>query len=173
MQLIKGTTFPPCRRGVWLRNGKLPRAYPPPHLRQPEAAAERLIAGKWRSASRNLCDGTTVQFVPGDARSSRLPRRNRPDNLVLHPAMVQRPRCFFHPLPPSTGGRRPVCLQHLRRHKHARNAPTDWGMGWTISPLRSCKPAVSRFRYSPCRGRGSNPAFPTPQAVLKHLKQTG
>ena len=81
---------------------------------QPETLLLNDLCRDMEECVRELCTTRTprVSFLPGD-------------NLVLHPAMVQRPRCFPHPLPPSTGGRRPACLQHLRHHKHARNTPTD------------------------------------------------
>ena len=87
--------------------------------------------------------------------------------------MVQRPRCFLHPLPPSTGGRRPACLQHLRHHKHARNTPTDWARLDYLSVEELQALLSPRFDILYAEEEVISLPFPTPQAVLKHLKQTG
>ena len=90
------------------------------HTLQPEALLLNDLCREMEECVKELCDGTTVQFVPGDAEAIDFPGET---DLITS---CSTPRCFLHPLPPSTGGRRPACLQHLRRHKHARNTPTDW-----------------------------------------------
>ena len=84
------------------------------HTLQPEALLLNDLCREMEECVKELCDGTTVQFVPGDAEAIDFPGET---DLITSCSTLQ---WFNDP------GRRPACLQHLRRHKHARNTPTDW-----------------------------------------------
>lgn len=96
------------------------------HTLQPEALLLNDLCREMEECVKELCDGTTVQFVPGDAEAIDFPGET---DLITSCSTLQwfnDPGAFFTRATKHWWQTAPACLQHLRRHKHARNTPTDW-----------------------------------------------
>ncbi len=112
------------------------------HTLQPEALLLNDLCREMEECVKELCDGTTVQFVPGDAEAIDFPGET---DLITSCSTLQwfnDPGAFWH-------GLDYLSVEELQA---------------LLSPGFDILHAEEEVISLP---------FPTPQAVLKHLKQTG
>ena len=109
------------------------------HTLQPETLLLNDLCREMEECVKELCDGTTVQFVPGDAEAIDFPGET---DLITSCSTLQwfnDPGAFFtrcHQALVADGLLAFSTFGATNMHEIRQLT----GHGWTISPLRSCKP---------------------------------
>ena len=146
------------------------------HTLQPETLLLNDLCREMEECVKELCDGTTVQFVPGDAEA--IDAQDSPGETALKPAGATRqwanaPGAFFTRCHQALVADGLLAFSTFgATNMHEIRQLTGHGLDYlSVEELQAL--LSPGFDILHAEEEVISLPFPTPQAVLKHLKQTG